>query len=152
MTNHDHSTQLAKAVERAIENDALRFLPDTMGIRTKFRDAALNYIFRAALELCDGRLKSAEVSVSSTPDEEDSLILDLTLTVDADWETIGKLRRDVLVKLGEWSQEWSAEEKEDYGQRIYFGLIPISLSAEIGSGNVARLTPYGDWSVTPRVS
>ena len=117
MTNRDHSAQLAK----------LAFPPETLGMRTEFRDAALNYIFWTALELCGGRLESAEVSVSSTLDEEDSLTLDLTLTVDADWETIGKLRRDVLVKLGEWSQEWSVEEKEDYGRRIYFGFVPSRL-------------------------
>ena len=96
-------------------------------MRTGFRDAALNYIFRTALELCGGRLESAEVSVSSTPDEEGSLILDLTLTVGADWETIGELRRDVLVRLGEWSQEWSVEQKKDYGRRIYFGFVPSNL-------------------------
>ena len=127
MTNRDPSTQLAKAVERTIENDGLRFLPDTMGMRTKFRDAALNYVFRTALELCDGRLESAEVSLSSTPDEEDSLALDLTLTVDADWETVGKLRYQILVKVGEWLQGFSDEEKNDYGRRIYFGFVLSNL-------------------------
>ena len=131
MTNRDHSTQLAKAVERATENDALRFLPDTVGMRTKFRDAALDYIFQTALELCDGRLESAEVSVSSTPDEEDSLTLDLTLTVDGDWEAIGQLRYGILVKVGEWLQGRSDEEKDDYGRRIYFGFVPISLTQKL---------------------
>ena len=105
----------------------LNFPSETMGLRTRFRTTVLNYIFRTALASSGGLLKSAEVSVSSTPDEEDSLTLDLTLTVDADWETIGKLRWDVLVKLGEWSQEWSVEEKEDYGRRIYFGFVPSRL-------------------------
>jgi hypothetical protein len=65
--------------------------------------------------------------VTSTPDEEDSLIIDLTLTVNAGWEVIGELGYNILVKLGEWSQEWSEEEKNDYARRIYFGLVPSNL-------------------------
>ena len=105
----------------------LHFPTETMGMRTPFRTTVLNYIFRTVLDLAEERLESAEVAVSSTPDEEDSLTLDLTLTVNADWETIGKLRYDVLAKLSEWSQEWLDEEKDDYGRRIYFGFLPPTL-------------------------
>ncbi len=107
--------------------DGLHFPSDALAMRTPFRDAVLNYIFRTARELSDGLLESAEVSVTSTPDEEDSLILDLTLTVNSSWEVIGKLGYNILVKLAEWSQEWSKEEKDDYAQRIYFGLVPSNL-------------------------
>ena len=96
-------------------------------MRTPFRDKVLNYIFRTAQALSEGRLESASVSVSSQPDEEDSLALDLTLTVDADWEFIKKLRYDILVKIGEWSEEWTEADRDDYGRRIYFGLVPSVL-------------------------
>ena len=106
---------------------SLNFPRETRGMLTNFRERALNYIYRTALALSEGRLESASVSVSSQPNEEDSLTLDLTLTINADWEYIKKLRREILVKLGEWSQEWSEEEKTDYGRRIYFGAYPFKL-------------------------
>ncbi len=96
-------------------------------MRTPFRDAALNYIYKTALDLADGRLESAEVSISDEIDEEDYLNLHLMLTVDADWEFIKKLRYDIFVKLGEWSKDWSEEEREDYGRRIYLGILPSVL-------------------------
>ena len=77
--------------------------------------------------MSDGLLESAEVSVASTPDEEDSMIIDLTLTVNAGWDVIRQLGYDILVKLGEWSKDWSEEEKDDYGRRIYFGFLPSNL-------------------------
>ena len=106
---------------------SLYFPPDIRGMLTPFRRAALNYIYRTALALSEDCLEFAVVSVSSQPDEEDSLILDMSMTIDANWEFIKKLRREILVKVGEWSQEWSEEEKDDYGRRIYFGLIPLQL-------------------------
>ncbi len=106
---------------------SLYFPSDTLGMLTRFRKKALNYIYRTALALSEGRLESAAVSLSSQPDEADSLTLDLAMTIDADWEFIKKLRREILVKVGEWSQEWSEEEKTDYGRRIYFGFIPSNL-------------------------
>ncbi len=106
---------------------SLYFPSEAIAMRTPFRDAALNFIYRAALELSDGRLESAEVSVWSHPDEEDSETLDLILVVDADWEFISKLRYEILVKLGEWSSEWSEERKRDYGRHIYFGFLPSTL-------------------------
>lgn len=105
----------------------LYFPPSTIGMRTRFRDNALNYIYRTALALSENRLETAAVSVSSQPDEEDSLTLELTLTIDADWEFIRKLGHDILVRLGEWSKEWSEEEREDYARRIYFGIVPAVL-------------------------
>lgn len=105
----------------------LYFPPDALGMLTRFRRRVLNYVYRTALVLSEGRLESAAVSVSSQPDEEDSLTLDLTMTVDADWEYIKKLRREILTNVGEWSKEWTEEEKDDYGRRIYFGLMPLIL-------------------------
>ena len=66
----------------------------------RFRDAVLNDIFRTAVTISDGLLESAEVSVWSTPDEEDSLTLDLTLTMDTDWENIKRLRHEINVTVG----------------------------------------------------
>ena len=93
-------------------------------MRTPFRDAVLSYMYRTALELSDGCLEEASVSVWSNPGEEDSEILDLTLVVRSDWEAIGRLRRQILVKISEWSQEWSKVQREDYRKHIYFGFVP----------------------------
>ena len=117
----------------------LYFLPDTTGMRTAFRDTVLNYIYRTALDLSDDRLQSAEVSISSQPDEEDSFTLELTLTIDADWDFIRKLGHDILVKVGEWSKEWSEEERDDYARRIYFGLVPSALLGRLTSTGLACL-------------
>ena len=122
------TAQLAQKVERVVDEDDLPlFAPETKRLRTQFRDSVLSCIYRTALGLADGRLKSASVSVWSTPGEEDSLILDLTLTVDADWEFIAKLSHDILIRVSEWSREWTEEEREDYGRRIYFAILPLNL-------------------------
>ena len=113
--------------QRNRNNVNLYFPPNVIGMRTRFRDTVLNYIYRTALDLSEGRLESAAVSISSQPDEEDSLTLELTLTIDADWEFIRRLGYDILVKVGDWSKEWSEEERDDYGRRIYFGLVPSVL-------------------------
>ena len=122
----DSRTQEARHRNEKQEPD-LHFLPDTVALRTPFRDSALNYIHQTALELADGRLESAVVEFWSYPNEEDSEILDLTLTVDGDWEFIKELRDEILVKLSEWSRDLSQEQMEDYGRRIYFGLLPSTL-------------------------
>ncbi len=128
MSSGSKSAQLAPIVEQALdENDLLTFAPETKGLRTQFRDSVLNYIYKTALGLSDDRLKSASVSAWSAPDEEDSITLDLTLTVDADWGFIAKLSHDILVRVSEWSREWTEEEREDYGRRIYFAILPLNL-------------------------
>ncbi|MDE2860004.1 MAG: hypothetical protein OYI31_06290 [Chloroflexota bacterium] len=108
-------------------HERLHFPLETRGMRTPFRNRVLDFIYRTALDLSGGLLEFAAVSVSSQPGEEDSLTLDLTMTVNAEWELIRELRHGILVKVGEWSQEWSEYEQEDYGRRIYFSLIPSSL-------------------------
>ncbi len=123
---HDYSSShRSSQYHRA--HGSLFFPPNVIGMRTPFRDKVLNYIFCTAQDLSEGRMRFASVSVSSQPDEEDSLTLDLTLTVDADWEFIKKLRYDILVKVGEWSKEWPETDRDDYGRRIYFGIIPSVL-------------------------
>ena len=105
----------------------LFFSPETRAMRTRFRDGVLNYIFRAAMDLSDGKVKSADIVASDTPGEEDSCILEMTLTMECGWDTIAQLRHGVLVKVGGWSAEWSDEEREDYGRRIYFSFLPSEL-------------------------
>ena len=122
-TNPDQSAGIGR--DRLAER--LYFPLETTAMRSLFRDAVLNDIFRTAVTISDGLLESAEVSVWSTPDEEDSLTLDLTLMMDTDWESIKRLRHEINVTVGEWSQEWSEEQKNDYGRTISFGLIPSIL-------------------------
>ena len=105
----------------------LLFASEADSMRTPFRDAVLTYMYRTALELSDGCLEEASVSVWSNPGEEDSEVLDLTLVVRSDWEAIGKLRKQILVKISEWSQGWSSVQREDYKKRIYFGFVPAEL-------------------------
>ena len=101
----------------------LDFPPETESVLTSFREKVLNDIYRAALRLSAGQLESAAVSLSSTPDEGNSLHLDLTLTVNADWDTAQALARKILDRVSEWSEE----DQKDYGRWIYFGVIPAEL-------------------------
>ena len=105
----------------------LRFPADTAWALTPFRKKALNDIYRAAAGLAGERLASAGVSLISTPDEEDSFHLDLTLAVDADWDAAHEVAVGILEKVSEWSKEWSEEDRDDYGRWIYFGVIPAEL-------------------------
>ena len=106
---------------------SLRFPIETRGVATSFRKQVLNYMYRTALGMSQGQLESAEVSLATTPDEEHSLQLDLTLTVNADWDAAQKLTEEILDQVSEWSQEWSEDEREDYGRWIYMGVIPAEL-------------------------
>lgn len=105
----------------------LNFPQDLRGMRTRFRETVFNYIYRTALGLFGDRLKSAVVSLSDSPDEEDSLVLHLTMAVNADWEAIEGARYEVLENLGIWSEEWTEAQKKDFGRFIYFGFIPTDL-------------------------
>ena len=109
---------------RSWTDSFLSFPPESLGLRTRFRDAALGYIFRTARDLSWGKLVLGQVAVTEVPDEEDSWAFDLTLTIESDWEAIEKLRWEVLVRLEDWSREWSSEAQEDYGRHIYFGFMP----------------------------
>ena len=107
-------------------SNGLYFPPEVEWMRTPERDRTIEFIHKTALDLCDGRLKSAFVSVGHSG-EEDSEILRLSLRVDSDWEFIEKLRYDILVKVGEWMrEEFSEEEKSDCRQRVYFWLNPTN--------------------------
>ena len=105
----------------------LHFPLETKSALTSFRKKVLNYIYRTALGRSPERLASARVSLTSTPDEEDSFHLDLTLTVNADWDAAQELAQGILDRVSEWSKEWSEEDQEDYGRWIYFGVIPANL-------------------------
>ena len=100
---------------------------ETRGAATSFRKQVLNYIYRTTLTFSQGQLESAEVSLEDSPDEEDSLQLYLTLTVDADWDAAQKVTEEILGQVSEWPKEWSEDEREDYGRWIYVGVIPAEL-------------------------
>ena len=107
--------------------DGLHFPLEAECALTLFRGKVLNDIYRTALDLSAERLASAKVSLTSTPDEEDSPHLDLTLTLNADWDAAQELAQAILGRVSEWSREWSEEERQDYGRWIYFGVIPADL-------------------------
>ena len=108
-------------------HELLRFPDDCRFLRTPFRERVLNYIFRTALGSLGSRLNSASVSVSSVPDEKDTYALDLTLVVSGDWSIASEARDAILAKVSDWSEEWSSEQHQDYGRRIFFSLIPSEL-------------------------
>ena len=103
---------------------SLYFPVEARAMRTPFRDAALNFIYQTALDLSDDRLKSAIVEVWSSPGEEDSLTLNLTLEVDTNRDAIKALRYETLARVTEWLRSRTEEEKADYGRRVYFGVVP----------------------------
>ncbi len=107
--------------------DGLHFPLETECALTSFRREVLNSIYRTALDLSGERLASAGVSLTSTPDEEESSHLDLTLTLNADWDAAQELAQGILDRVSDWSKEWSEEERQDYGRWIYFGVIPAGL-------------------------
>ena len=105
----------------------LDFSPEAREMLTGFREKVLIDIYRAAVELCGDKLKSAEVIVDDTLSEGDSWNLDLAMLVDADWDMIFKWGRAIVEKTCEWSNEWSEEENEDHARRIDFGFVPVDL-------------------------
>ena len=112
---------------RSRMSERLYFPLETTRVLTPFRSRVLTYIYRTAIGLSAGKVESARISLASAPDEEDSLHLDLTLTVNVGWDAIEDLRHKTLARVSEWSKEWSEEDQEDYGRWIYFGLIPSEL-------------------------
>ena len=114
--------------ERSIPwREMLHFRIDVQGILTPFREQVLNYIYRTAIGLADGRLESATVEAISEPDEDDSLHLNLAMTFKMDWDELDRLHDHILAKLAEWSDEWSPIEREDYGRWIFFSLMPSEI-------------------------
>ena len=107
--------------------DMLYFPIEVQGIVTPFREQVLNYIYRTALGISDGLLESAIVEAVSEPDEEDSLHLNLALTINMSWDDLDRLHDQVLSKIADWSQEWSEQEQQDYGRWLYFSLTPSIL-------------------------
>ena len=108
----------------------LHFPNQTLPLWTPFRGQVLNYIFKTALGSLGDQLKSAVVSVSSVPDEEDTYALNLTLTVAGGWPTIREVRDEILTKVSEWSTEWSGQQQQDYGRRIYLASSHLSYETD----------------------
>lgn len=104
------------------------FIPiEATSMRTPFRDEALNYIYRTALRLSEGQLRSASVLTLDYPDEEVSLALSLNLVVDGDWEFVRQLERQIEVHLIERSESWSESEWDDFCKNIHLYVVPTNL-------------------------
>ena len=104
--------------------DMLYFSTETQGVLTPFRETVLSYIYRTSRALSGGLLESATVEPVRDPDEDDSLHLNLAMMFKMDWDELDKLHDQILVKLAEWSDDWSPNEREDYGRWIFFSLMP----------------------------
>ena len=110
-------------------NNGLYFPPEVEWMRTPVRDRVIEFIRKTALELAGDRVKSAFISVEHTG-EVDSETLDLTLTIDSDWDYINKLRMDIIRRVIEWTSEWPKDDREDHARRIYFCLLPVNLLSQ----------------------
>ena len=91
-----------------------------------FRQEALDDIYRAALDISGGSLKSATVSVWNHPDEDDSLTFDLSLTFDEDWSSIREIGNQIHDHVAEFAKTWTDAEIEYYRMHIYFNLTPVN--------------------------
>ena len=107
--------------------NGLYFPPDVQRMRTPLRDSALEFFYKAALDLAGDRVKAAEIMISDMPEEEDSEILDPVLTLDADWDFIHKLQNDILVNTREWVGKLTDDECSDLSRRVFFTLLPVDL-------------------------
>ena len=106
--------------------DLLHIPAEVSGVMTPFRQRALNYIYRTALGQSNGLLKSAFIEAVSEPDDRDCLYLNLSLTIDMDWDALDKLYDHILNRLSQWSQdEWDEERQKEYSRWIYFSLTPL---------------------------
>ena len=102
----------------------LYYYPDTERLRTPFRDAAIDFIYRTALEVDDGRLKYGYVYVY-TPHIDDVETLDLVLVVDTnDWDAISVWMHVIFGKIIEWEAGLSDAQKKDARTRVHFGYLP----------------------------
>lgn len=106
---------------------AFSLLEETWGLLTPFHNEVFTYIYRTAQEISRGRVIYGELAAPTAPDEEDSVHLDLTLVVDADWDTIANWRADIITSVSEWSKDWTEKERQDYARWVYFGLVPVHL-------------------------
>jgi hypothetical protein len=111
---------------RRLVGNSLYYSDGTAWLRTPFRDAVIEQIYRAALDLCDGQLQTAIVLAEDTW-EVDSDSLYLSLTVDTDREDTDRLNHELDVKISELFKGWSPEERDDAAQRIYYGVWPVDL-------------------------
>ena len=102
----------------------LYYYPDTERLRTPFRDAAIDFIYRTALEVDDGRLKYGYVYVY-TPHIDDVETLDLTFVVDTnDWDAISAWMHEIFGKIIEWEAGLSDAQKKDFRTRVEFDYLP----------------------------
>ena len=107
----------------------LYYYPDTARLRTPFRDAAIEFIYQAALEVDDGRLKYGCVSLYTPRIEDDVETLDLTLVIDASWDVIADLEREIQGRLEKWGKDWTDKQRKDFIRRIDFMYLPATYAA-----------------------
>ena len=107
----------------------LYYYPDTARLRTPFRDTAIDFIYRTALEADDGRLKYGCVSLYTPRIEDDVETLDLTLVIDAGWDVIADLEREIRSGLEKWGKEWTDKQRKDFIRRIDFMYLPATYAS-----------------------
>ena len=103
----------------------LYYYPDTERLRTPFRDAGIELIYRTAREVDDGRLKYGDVTLQPPLLDGVHETLDLTLVVDTnDWNAITAWRYEIFDKMIEWEAGLSEEQRKDFSERVHFTYLP----------------------------
>ena len=103
----------------------LYYYPDTERLRTPFRDAAIDFIYRTAREVDDGRLKYGYVYIYTPHIEDDVETLNLVIVVDTnDWNVISEWMHEVIGGIIEWEAGLSDTQKKDARRRVHFGYLP----------------------------
>ena len=105
----------------------LYYYPDTARLRTPFRDAVIEFIYQTAMDMDDGRIEAAEVTIYTPRIEYDIETLDLTFNVDADWDEAVEMMRETWRRLDEWGKDWSDEQRKDAIHRIGFMYLPVKI-------------------------
>ena len=106
---------------------ALYYYPDTARLRTPFRDAVIEFIYQTAMEMDDGRIEAAEVTIYTPRIEYDIETLNLTFDVDGGWDGLAELEREIQQRLDEWGKDWSNERRKDATYRITYMYLPLKL-------------------------
>ena len=106
---------------------ALYYYPGTDRLRTPFRDAVIEFIYQAAVEMDDGRLESAYVHIYTPSIEYDVETLNLTFIVDAGWDEAVEMERAIRLRVAEWEKDWSDEQRKDFIHRMDFMYMPLKI-------------------------
>jgi hypothetical protein len=102
------------------------YSPDAVVVLTPFSEAVLQELYFAVKHLAGTKVKSANVSWSSTEEGTDYRF-DLVVRVDVGWNDVDAWEYAILDEVTEWSESWTDLQWTDYSQHIFHSLVPAQL-------------------------